>query len=158
MSFSSASWNAPGHGAEIRRVLWITLLLNFIVAVAKIAVGTLTSTLSLLADGYHSLLDGSNNIVGLVALRFAHRPPDEDHQYGHRKLEVMASMAISVALFGMAYEVVRDSVGRLHGESVPEPGGTTLVVILGTLAVNLFVTRYEPRRVRELHSHFLMAE
>jgi cation diffusion facilitator family transporter len=158
MSFSNASMNSREHGTEIRKVLWITLLLNLIVAGAKIAIGTLTSTLSLLADGYHSLLDGSNNIVGLVALRFAHKPPDEDHQYGHRKLEVMASMVISVALFGMAYEVVMASVGRLHGESAPTPGGMTLVVIFGTLAVNLFVTRYEARKGRELHSHFLIAD
>jgi cation diffusion facilitator family transporter len=157
-SLSSPLGVSRGIGGEIRKVLWITLLLNLLVAGAKIAIGTLTSTLSLLADGYHSLLDGSNNIVGLIALRFAHKPPDEEHQYGHRKLEVMASMVISVALFGMAYEVVMASMNRLHGASAPRPGGLTLAIIFGTLAVNLFVTRYEARKGRELHSHFLIAD
>lgn len=145
-------------GREIRKVLWVTLFLNLLVAAAKISIGSITSTLALLADGYHSLLDGSNNIVGLIALRFAHKPPDEDHQYGHRKFEVLASMVISLALFGMAYEVVVASVHRLRGEGAPAPGWITLAAILGTLAVNVFVTRYESRKGRELRSPFLIAD
>ncbi|MBI3449539.1 MAG: cation transporter, partial [Acidobacteria bacterium] len=146
------------HGAEIRKVLWITLGLNLAVAVAKIAAGAATSTLSVLADGYHSLLDGSGNIVGLVAIRFAHKPPDDDHHYGHRKFEVLASMVISLVLFATAFEIVASALSRLRGEGTPDPRPVTFVTLLVTLAVNVFVTTYESRRGRELGSPFLVAD
>ena len=55
---------ARGRGREIRRVLGITLLLNLAVSAGKIVVGTLSSSLAMVADGYHSLLDVANNIIG----------------------------------------------------------------------------------------------
>src|SRR5262249_54030521 len=50
----------------VRRVLWTTLGLNVLVSASKIVVGHLAGSLSLVADGYHSLIDGSNNVIGLV--------------------------------------------------------------------------------------------
>ena len=63
---------------KIQRVLIYVLLLNLAVAFAKIIYGTLTSTLSMIADGYHSLFDGISNIIGLAGSFIASRPPDSD--------------------------------------------------------------------------------
>ncbi len=146
------------RSAAVRRVLWATLWLNFAVALAKIVCGTLTSTLSMVADGYHSLLDGTGNILGLVAMSVAHRPPDEDHQYGHRKFEVLASTGISLLLFGAAAEILYASYGRLTVGSDAIFSSYSVAVMLFTMAVNLGVSRYEARRGRELHSPFLVAD
>jgi len=146
------------RGRQTRLVLWLTLGLNVVVATAKVIVGTLTATLSLVADGFHSFLDGSNNVIGLVTLSFAHRPPDEDHQYGHRKFEVLASMAISVLLFASAVKILTASWERFRGGGVPEASWASIATALVTLGVNLFVTKYEARKGRELHSLFLIAD
>ena len=45
----------------------------------------------MVADGYHSLVDGSNNVIGLIVAAFAFRPPDPGHPYGHRKFETAAT-------------------------------------------------------------------
>jgi hypothetical protein len=73
--------------AAVKRVLWTTLVLNLLVSAAKIAVGTLSGSMSMVADGYHSLIDGINNVVGIVVASFAYAPPDAGHPYGHRKFE-----------------------------------------------------------------------
>ena len=131
---------------------------NFAVALAKIVCGTLTSTLSMVADGYHSLLDGTGNILGLLAISVAHRPPDEDHQYGHRKFEVLASTGISLLLFGAAAEILYASYQRLTVSSHAIFSAYSIAVMLFTMAVNFGVSRYEARRGRELHSPFLVAD
>ncbi len=143
----------------MRRVLWITLGLNFAVAFAKLGVGGSTHTLSMIADGYHSLLDGGGNILGLVALLMAHRPPDEEHHYGHRKFEVVASIGISLMLFVAAVEILLSAWGRLSGGS--EPGtfsAVSVTVMIVTMAINIGVSRYEARKGRQLHSPFLVAD
>ena len=96
------TWPGPGCGASS----WITLLLNLVVSGSKIAVGKLSGSLSMVADGYHSLMDGSNNVIGLVVTAFAYAPPDEGHPYGHRKFETAATLFIGLALLGLAYNVV----------------------------------------------------
>ena len=66
---------APSRrSAAIRRVLWVVLWLNLAVAGAKLAIGHSVNSLGMVADGFHSLLDGSSNVIGLVGMVFASRP------------------------------------------------------------------------------------
>jgi cation diffusion facilitator family transporter len=142
----------------VRRVLWVTLGLNVVVSAAKIVVGKLSGSVSMVADGYHSFMDGSNNIVGLVVTSYAYAPPDEGHPYGHRKFETAATLAIAVALLTVAYHVVEQALSQTAATQVPVIGSLNWVVMIGTLAVNLFVARYEGRRGRELGSPYLVAD
>ena len=82
------------RGREVSRVLVHVLILNLAVAGAKIALGYASGAISVLSDGFHSLTDSASNVVALVAVGLARRPPDDNHPYGHRKYETMASVAI----------------------------------------------------------------
>ncbi len=143
---------------EVKRVLWITFFLNLVVCALKLIYGNVTHSLSMVADGYHSLLDSSSNIIGLVALVFATKPADIGHPYGHRKIEAIASMLISGLLFFACYEIASSALGRLHQKSFPEVTPYSFLIMIGTMAINLWVTRYEQRRGTELHSQILMAD
>ena len=76
---------------KVQRVFVYVLILNLTVAFVKIIYGNLTGTLSMSADGYHSLFDGTSNIVGLAGSFVASHPPDKGHPYGHKKYETVAS-------------------------------------------------------------------
>ena len=117
-------------GRGVRRVLWITLGLNVVVSLAKIVVGKLTLSLSMVADGYHSLVDGSNNIVGLIVAAFAYAPPDRGHPYGHRKFESAATTLIAVALMALSYSVLEGALAQAKGARVPQIGLLNWVVML----------------------------
>jgi len=78
----------------IQRVLWIILALNSVITIIKLAIGFATGALSVIADGFHSVIDSSSNIIGLAGLWIASRPPAENHPYGHRKYETGATLAI----------------------------------------------------------------
>ncbi|HEQ60278.1 MAG TPA: cation transporter, partial [Firmicutes bacterium] len=75
---------------QVRFVLLVTLLANVFVATSKLIFGVAIQSLSLLADGFHSLLDCTSNIVGLVGIALSRTPPDDKHPYGHRKFETLA--------------------------------------------------------------------
>ncbi len=139
-------------------MLWVTLALNAGVSGAKVLVGTLSGSLAMVADGYHSLLDGSNNVVGLVVLTLAHAPPDRGHPYGHRKFETAATLLIGLSLLGLAYRVVAGAAAAASQARVPVIGILNWSVMIATLAVNLFVTWYEAREGRRLGSDYLVAD
>src|ERR1043166_2525866 len=88
----------PFRYSAVSGVLWRVLLLNLTVALAKIAFGYTSGAISILSDGFHSLTDAASNLVGLVGVRAAERPPDEDHPYGHRKFETVAAAAVNAFL------------------------------------------------------------
>jgi divalent metal cation (Fe/Co/Zn/Cd) transporter len=76
---------------DIRLVLWVILGLNLAVAAAKYFYGVYNGSISMQADGFHSLFDGTSNVIGLIGLAVAIRPPDRDHPYGHAKYETYAA-------------------------------------------------------------------
>src|SRR5262245_36847679 len=144
--------------AGVRRVLLVTLGLNALVSGAKILVGKLSGSLSMVADGYHSLLDGSNNVVGLVVTLFAYAPPDRGHPYGHRKFETSAALFIGLALLGLAYRLLEGALGRVSQPTLPEIGLLNWAVMATTLVVNFYVAWYEAREGRRLGSEYLVAD
>lgn len=144
---------------QVRRVLLITLALNVIVAVSKIVIGAMSGVLAITADGFHSLVDGSSNVVALAANWLAARPPDDDHPYGHRRFETIAALGIGLFLLVTAWEIGGSALERLRGVGdTPEITPLTFAVLFGTLAVNLFVTTYETRAGRRLKSELLIAD
>jgi cation diffusion facilitator family transporter len=144
--------------AGVQRVLWVTLALNLGVSAGKIAVGLVSGSLAMVADGYHSLVDGSNNVIGLIVAAYAFAPPDRGHPYGHRKFETAAAAGIGVALLLLAYHVLEGALGRIAEPALPAIGPLNWVVMVATMAVNLFVSRYEDREGRRLKSAFLVAD
>lgn len=137
----------------------ITLVLNLIVATAKILIGLWSGVLAITADGLHSTVDGSSNIIALFANRLAARPPDSDHPYGHRRFETIAALGIGAFLLLTAWEILSSALGRLSGsETHQEITPLSFVVMIGTLGVNLFVNTYESREGRRLNSQLLIAD
>jgi len=144
---------------RIRRVLGGVLVLNLAVASAKLFWGFVTGSISMQADGFHSLFDGASNVVGLIGLSLASRPADSDHPYGHGKYESYASAAIGVMLGIVAYNVASTAVGRLlEGSPPPRVDGISFAVMLGTMAINIAVTLYERRAGKRLGSELLVAD
>ena len=144
---------------QVRWVLSVILLFNIAVAAAKVVYGYITRSASMTADGYHSLSDGTSNVIGLIGIWLASRPVDEDHPYGHSKFETFTTVGIAALLLFVAFEVVAGVVGRLKNPVAgPEITTASFVVMIVTLAINIFVYAYEVRQGRKLGSDFLVAD
>lgn len=143
---------------QIIKVQALALSLNLAVAFAKLVYGHMTGSISMKADGFHSLMDGASTIVGMLGIWVASRPPDESHPYGHRKHEQFASLFIAVLLLITGFEVARGAIQTLYEPSIPRVTSLSFAVILGTMAVNLFITTLESRKGREYNSQILIAD
>ena len=147
------------HKARVTRtVLVIEFLLNVLVALGKLIVGIATNSISMIADGYHSLLDGASNIIGFVGMTAASRPPDSNHPYGHGKFETLASMGIGVMLFGAAYKVVAETIDRVATETVPTVTALSFGVMIGTMIINGCVSFVQWRIGRRIGSQILLSD
>ncbi|MBW6469654.1 MAG: cation diffusion facilitator family transporter [Methanosarcinaceae archaeon] len=143
---------------KVRKILIVILLLNLFVAISKIAYGIISNTLSMQADGYHSLFDGVSNIIGIIGIQIASRPPDKNHPYGHRKYETMASIAIAMLLLFVGVEILHSSIDRFMTGAQPQITSMSFIVMVTTIMINLFVTIYEHRKGVQLNSEILIAD
>jgi cation diffusion facilitator family transporter len=133
--------------------------LNLTVALAKIVFGYASGAISITSDGFHSLTDSASNVVGLVGVRAANRPPDADHPYGHRKYETVAAAAVILFMVLIVVEVMRNAFNHLAGRTAPHGIPiASFVIMMVTVAVNLLVVEYESREARRLGSEVLMAD
>ncbi len=142
----------------IRRVLAITMLLNFAATAIKLAAGISTGALSVVADGLDSLFDGVSNVIGLAGLYIAGKPPDAEHPYGHRKFETVAALSIAVLLFLTAWQLLVSAWERLATGTIPEVNLWTLAALLASIAIQAGTSFYELRAGRRMNSEVLIAD
>lgn len=149
----------PPRTAAVQRVLWAVLVANLGVIVIKLGVGLRSGSIAVLGDAAHSGVDLLNNVVGLLAIRAAAQPPDEEHPYGHAKFETIGALAIVGFLSITCYELVEGAVGRLvRGGAGPRVDAITLSVLGSAMVVNVGVAWIEARKGHELNSAILLAD
>jgi cation diffusion facilitator family transporter len=144
--------------SKIRRVLVVTMLLNFLATGVKISAGLLTGALSVVADGLDSLFDGLSNVAGLAGLYAGSKPPDAEHPYGHRKFETIAAISISILLFVTSWQLFVLAWGRFRSESKPEVNFWVVGAMLVSMIVQGLTSYYELRQGRKLQSEILVAD
>jgi cation diffusion facilitator family transporter len=143
---------------QINRVLYVTMFLNWSVALAKFIIGKKIGSASMAADGIHSFSDSASNIIGLVGIWLAYLPQDEDHPYGHKKFETFASLGIVLLLMFACVNIIHTSFERFKNPVAPQITSLSIVVMLATMFVNMLVMFYEGRRGTVLHSDILVSD
>ncbi len=145
---------------KIKRVLWFTLGLNIVVAISKIALGILTGTISILSDGIHSGFDSLTNIVGLIGIKFAEKPADKDHPYGHRKYEAITSQLIFTFLVIAGWKIGENVFEKISNPAIIHANipWLTFLVLTCCMIIDAIVAWYESKRGRELKSTILTAD
>jgi cation diffusion facilitator family transporter len=145
--------------STVRRVLVITLVLNLLVMGIKIAAGVMSGSLSLVADGMHSLTDSANNVLGLFASRYSSPYPDREHPYGHQKFEAVGALGIAAFLGIACFEIVQGAVQRMLSGGKPATiTAQELGLLLLVLGINIFVAAYERREGIRVNSPLLIAD
>jgi cation diffusion facilitator family transporter len=147
-----------GRLSQVRRTLLIILVLNLLVAAAKFGYGYWSGSVAMRADGVQSFLDGLANVVALVTVAIAARPPDEDHHFGHERYESLASLLIAAMMSVSVVQILQDAVGQLRDGATPTVSAGSYGVILATMAVNIGVALWERHQGRRFKSDVLLAD
>ncbi len=144
--------------SAVRRILIIIFVINISVSLVKGAYGLMTNSLSMTTDALHSLFDSTSNIIGIVGISMASKPPDKEHPYGHSKFETFASIGIAVLLFASCFQVLREAIDRFLNPTVPEVTTLSFAIMGATLAINIGVSAYEYIIGKKLNSSILVAD
>lgn len=143
---------------KVKQVLWIILFANIGVAILKIAIGSIIKSASMTADGFHSISDGTSNIVGLIGISIASKPKDKDHPYGHKKFEVISGLFIGAMLLFIGGKIIFEGISKFQNPVEPTITIGSLFALIVTLIINVFVCTYEYRIGKKLNSYILISD
>jgi len=143
---------------EVRKVTVIGSVVDLVLGVAKLIAGWLAHSEALIADGIHSLSDLGTDIIVLYAAKHSHREADEDHPYGHGRIETLATVGLGIALILVSFGIAYDAVRRMNmPELLLEPGIFALTIAVLSVVAKEAIYHYTMRAARKLRSNMLMA-
>jgi cation diffusion facilitator family transporter len=143
-----------------RKSLWAVNLglgINILLSAVKTIFGVLSHSPALLAEGINSVSDVAYYVVAGIFMRLANKPADNEHPYGHRQFESIASLVVGAFVVSTAVVVFWDAVDKIW--DLADGGSSTLVthpfalwVALGTVAIKIVLFFYVRRLGREIHN------
>jgi cation diffusion facilitator family transporter len=141
-----------------RAALW-SIAASTGITVTKGAAGFATGSLALISDAAHSLLDVASTTITWLAVRAAHKPADEEHHYGHGKVESLAALIETAFLFLLSGAVAFEGVRRLvDGRTDVAPSWMAAAVLVAAIGVDGWRWWSLKRVARETHSEALEAD
>ena len=116
-----------------KRITLVGALANLILTLAKAVVGVVGHSAALVADAVHSAADLISDFVVWVAIILGSREADENHPYGHRRFETMATLVVSILIIISAIVIIRESILRIDSQQMTSP--TRLALLVAALAI-----------------------
>ncbi len=141
----------------IRKVTWVGLFVNLGLAGIKFAAGILGRSQALVADAIHSLTDLTTDAAVIAGSHYWDRPPDDDHPYGHKRLETLVTVFIGVMLAVAGIGIGWKAISTLHQKSVIPPGWIALLAVLVSIVCKEVIYRWTARTGNRIKSAALAA-
>jgi len=155
------SLNDPERFRVAQRTTWVSAVVNLLLTIAQVLVGWLANSQSLIAHGLHSFSDLLSDFLVLFANRQGNDPADEQHPYGHARIETAATLVLGVSLLAVGGGILWDAALRLQnmteGAIVPVIEFAALWVAIATVFSKEGLYRYLIGVARRLNSKLMIA-
>ena len=133
------------------------ILCNILLFALKLIAGTLAASVSITADALNNLSDAASSIVTLLGFKLAEKPADDEHPYGHARYEYLSGLAVAAMIIVIGYELAQSSVNKILNPTAVEFSAVTLIVLAGSITVKLWLSLFNRKLGRMIHSSALEA-
>ena len=130
---------------------------NLLLFLVKLAAGLLSGSVSITADALNNLSDASGSIVTLIGFRFADKPADAHHPYGHARAEYLSGLAVAALILVIGFELVGSSVKKIFSPAAVEFTAVTAAVLAASMGLKLWMALFNRKLGRLIDSTALMA-
>ena len=137
---------------------WVSTVISLMLCVAKGWLGLVSGSVSLLADATNNLTDMGSSLVVAFGFQWSRKPSDEEHPFGHGRIEAVATLVLSIALMVVGVEVAKSGVDRLLNPLPVDAPGWLLIAVAGTVAIKIWLAVFARSLAQISKSHVLEAD
>ncbi len=141
------------------RVSIVTIAINCILAIIKLLAGLLSSSSAMVSDAVHSFSDVGTTIIAFIGIMIGNKQEDDSHQYGHERLECIASLLLSMILFVVGLEIGISGIKNIINNNFSSaPGIFAIVAAILSIIIKEFMFQYTIRAAKKIKSDALKAD
>jgi cation diffusion facilitator family transporter len=137
---------------------WVSVILNIGLFILKYWAGTVTGSIAIIADAWHTLSDSVSSVGVILSARLSSRPADREHPFGHGRYELIASLIISFLLFAIALGFMKEAWDRLIIRQSVVYGRVAIIVTVISIVAKELLARYAFSLGRKAQSEVLKAD
>lgn len=135
----------------------VGIFCNVLLFLLKLLSGILSGSVSILADAFNNLSDAASSIITLLGFHMAKRPADSAHPYGHARYEYVSGLMVSFLILLVGFELLESSVKKIFHPSSITFTGLTLGILIFSIAVKFWLSRFFENLSDRIHSEVLEA-
>ncbi len=137
---------------------WLSILLNILLFVLKYWAGTVSGSIAILADAWHTLSDSFTSAIVLVGVKFSKRPANKEHPFGFGRAELIASIIISVLLFVVGFNFIVESIVKLSGHATTHFGNIAIIAISTSIILKEAMAQFAFWAAKKTDSNVVKAD
>lgn len=138
--------------SEKDRVILLSVLSNTLLIILKLTIGIISGLVSIVAEAFHSLNDLIASFVAFIGVRKAQGPPDDNHQYGHGKIEILTGTIENILILLISLYIIYEGINKFIHKTEAEFVEIGILIMIFSGLVNFFLSKFLIRKGRELRS------
>ena len=135
----------------------VGIFCNVILFAAKFAIGSMSHSVSIIADGFNNLSDAGSSILSFIGVKMASKPADEDHPFGHGRMEYVTALVVSFLVIDIGLSFLKDSIGTISEPRELQFRVISLVVLVLSIVVKLWLGFFNKKLGQKIDSKVMMA-
>ncbi len=135
----------------------VGIICNLLLCAAKLAVGMLSGSIAITADALNNVSDASSSVITLIGFRLSAKPADDEHPFGHARIEYITGLAVAVMIVVIGFELARSSIGKILHPGTVEFTAVTAAVLAGSVLVKLWMAVFNRKIAQRIDSRALEA-
>lgn len=130
---------------------------NLVLFAAKLLTGMFINSISVMADAFNNLSDAASSIIGFVGVKMAEKPADEDHPFGHGRIEYIAAFIVAFIVIQVGFSLFKTSLGKIMNPEELSFRAVSVFILLLSIGVKLWMALFNRTLGNRIHSTVLLA-
>ncbi len=135
----------------------VGVLSNLLLFIIKFLAGTLSGSVSMIADAFNNFSDMGSSIVTMLGFKLASKPADPEHPFGHGRMEYMSAALVSLLIMLVGFELLTESATKLSAPAVPEAGLLPIILLAVSILIKLWMAVFNRKVGKLINSSALKA-
>ena len=135
----------------------VGIICNLILSIIKITVGVISSSVSIMADGFNNLSDMASSLITMIGIKLANMPADKEHPFGHGRMEYLSALVVAFMVMLVGAQFIKSSVDRILNPTKVSFEIIPFILLLISLILKLWLSRFNKYVGEKINSSALKA-
>lgn len=135
----------------------VGIFCNVLLFAAKFLIGALMHSISVMADGFNNLSDAASSIISFVGVKMAEKPADEEHPFGHGRIEYIAALVVAFLVIEVGFSFLKSSIGKLKNPEEITFELVPFLILVLSIGVKLWLAYFNRKLGKKIDSKVMLA-